>query len=168
MPFRMVSGVGQGMDVLDGGPRDPRGKRQFWGFVVPILFNGIFFEHAHASHRWNDLTIYMSDDVFPRKDVLLGGSVDISLHLRHQIPKNHNFEGMNRHFQGKCVKYSNFHIIKMTATKFCTPVKTSNAFSALTPLVGRQEGHPASKKLSGGVLAWLSVWSKVQICISPS
>ena len=42
------------------------------------------------------------------------------------------------------------------------------AFSALTPLVGRQEGHPACKKLSGGVLAWLSVWSKVQTCIWPS
>ena len=27
-------------------------------------------------------------------------------------------------------------------------------FSALTLLVGRQEGHPACKKLSGGVLAW--------------
>ena len=29
----------------------------------------------------------------------------------------------------------------------------------LTLLVGRQEGHPACEKLSGGVLAWLSVWS---------
>jgi len=28
-----------------------------------------------------------------------------------------------------------------------------NAFSALTLLVGRQEGHPACKKLSGGLLA---------------
>jgi len=28
------------------------------------------------------------------------------------------------------------------------------AFSALTLLVGRQEGHLACKKLSGGVLAW--------------
>jgi len=27
--------------------------------------------------------------------------------------------------------------------------------SALTLLVGRQEGHPACKKLSGDVLAWL-------------
>jgi len=35
----------------------------------------------------------------------------------------------------------------------------------LTLLVGRQEGHPACKKLSGGVLAWLSVWSEVQTCI---
>ena len=31
------------------------------------------------------------------------------------------------------------------------------AFSALTLSVGRQEGHPACKKLSGGVLALLSV-----------
>jgi len=40
--------------------------------------------------------------------------------------------------------------------------------SALMLLVGRQEGHPAFKKLSGGVLAWLSVWSDVQTCIWPS
>ena len=31
------------------------------------------------------------------------------------------------------------------------------AFSALMLLVLRQEGQPACKKLSGGVLAWLSV-----------
>ena len=42
------------------------------------------------------------------------------------------------------------------------------AFSALTLLVGRQEGHPACKKLNGGVLAWLSVWSEMQTCIRPS
>jgi len=42
------------------------------------------------------------------------------------------------------------------------------AFSALTLLVGRQEGHPACKKLSGGVLAWLSVWSEVQTSTWPS
>ena len=42
------------------------------------------------------------------------------------------------------------------------------AFSALTLLVGQQEGHPACKKLSGGVLAWLSVWSEVQTCICPA
>jgi len=38
------------------------------------------------------------------------------------------------------------------------------AFSTLTLLVGRQEGHPACKKLSGGVLVWLSVWSELQTC----
>jgi len=41
-------------------------------------------------------------------------------------------------------------------------------FSALILLAGRQEGHPTCKKLSGGVLAWLCVWVKVQICIWPS
>jgi len=40
--------------------------------------------------------------------------------------------------------------------------------SALTLLVWWQEGHPACKNLSAGVLAWLSVWGKVQICIWPS
>jgi len=44
----------------------------------------------------------------------------------------------------------------------------SGAFSALTLLVGRQEGHPACKKLSGEVLAWLSVWSEVLTCTWPS
>ena len=42
------------------------------------------------------------------------------------------------------------------------------AFSALTLLVWRQEGHPACKKLSGEVLVWLSVWSEVQTCICPA
>jgi len=39
------------------------------------------------------------------------------------------------------------------------------AFSALTLLVGRLEGHMPVKKLSGGVLAWLPVWSEVLICM---
>ena len=42
------------------------------------------------------------------------------------------------------------------------------AFSALTLLVGRQEGHPVCKKQSGVVLVWLSVWNKMQTCIWPS
>jgi len=36
---------------------------------------------------------------------------------------------------------------------------------ALALLVGQQEGHPACKKLSDGVLAWISFWNKVQTCI---
>ena len=40
------------------------------------------------------------------------------------------------------------------------------AFSALTLLVGWQEGHPACKKLGGGLLA--SVWSELQTSICPS
>jgi len=44
----------------------------------------------------------------------------------------------------------------------------NSAFSALTLLVGWQEGRMACKKLSGGVLAWLSVWSEVQTCILSS
>jgi len=41
------------------------------------------------------------------------------------------------------------------------------AFSALTLLVGHKDGYLACK-LSGGVLAWLSVWREAQTCIRPS
>ena len=34
--------------------------------------------------------------------------------------------------------------------------------------LGGWKGHPACKKLSSGVLAWLPVWSEVQTCIWPS
>ena len=60
--------------------------------------------------------------------------------------------------------------------KFCSQIinitlkcrKIYCTFSALILLVRWQEGHPACKKLSSEVLAWLSVWSKVQTCIWPS
>jgi len=45
---------------------------------------------------------------------------------------------------------------------------SQTTINALTLLVGRQEGHPACEKLSGGVLVWLSLWSKVKTCIWPS
>jgi len=51
-----------------------------------------------------------------------------------------------------------FHILFLLQLTF--------AFSALMLLVGWQEGHPACKKLSGGLQVWLSVWSKVQtVCV---
>jgi len=51
----------------------------------------------------------------------------------------------------------------LTVFMFCLIISAA-AFSALILLVGWQEGHPACKKLSGGVLAW----SEVQTCICPS
>ena len=58
-----------------------------------------------------------------------------------------------------------FFVICGGHTDFSYVVVSEYAFSALTLLVGRQEGHPACKKVSGAVLAWLSVWCKVQTCI---
>jgi len=55
-----------------------------------------------------------------------------------------------------CCQFSDIHISQGSAATFCLQCLS---FSALTLLVGRQEGHPACKKLSGWVLAWLSVWS---------
>ena len=76
------------------------------------------------------------------------------------------------HLPSQCQKISYTYETHNYARKCFIALNTIKyaADSALTLLVGRQEGHPASKKLlSGGVLAWLSVWSKVQIvCIWPS
>ena len=63
---------------------------------------------------------------------------------------------------------SNNRVKVLNKIRSTYPNHNSFAFSALTPLVGRQKGHPACKKLSSGVLAWLSVWSEVQTCIWPS
>ena len=46
---------------------------------------------------------------------------------------------------------------------FC--VLCLQCFDAVGWAAGR---HPPCKKLSGGVLAWLSVWTEVQTCIWPS
>ena len=64
-----------------------------------------------------------------------------------------------------CSDVSFSRLFEFTDTYITQSVK---AFSALTLLVGRQEGNTACKKLSGGVLVWLSVWSEVQTCIWPS
>ena len=65
-------------------------------------------------------------------------------------------------------QYKSTHNINVNSVLVYKLLSVLVAFSALTLLVGRQEGHPACKKLSGGVLAWLSVWSEVQTCICPS
>jgi len=56
-------------------------------------------------------------------------------------------------------------VARMLAVVFLLPdaVCGTVAFSALTLLVGWQEGHPACKRLSGEILAWLSALSKVQM-----
>ena len=53
------------------------------------------------------------------------------------------------------------HLVKWQITKGQGPagdhLLVELCFSALTLLVGPQEGHPACKELSGDVLAWLFV-----------
>ena len=68
-----------------------------------------------------------------------------------------------------CIQHKTMTTILVSSEyKFYTATWLHHAFSALMLLVGRQGGHPACKKLSLGVLAWLSVWSEVQTCIWPS
>jgi len=64
--------------------------------------------------------------------------------------------------------YNGCKMIVVVVLKIFVVVCVLFAFSALMLLVGRQEGHPACKKLSGGVLAWLSVWCEMQTAYGPA
>ena len=73
------------------------------------------------------------------------------------------------------------HTVKMFKNKFCFDGISicwkefySNFIQTILPSVlwrcwlGGRKGIRPVKKLSGGVLAWLSVWCEVQTCIWPS
>jgi len=51
------------------------------------------------------------------------------------------------------------HVAPIYTSQYVGSLGTVSAFRLL---VGQQEGHPACKKLSGVVLAWLSVWGEVE------
>jgi len=84
------------------------------------------------------------------------------LHLYHphyfyaRCPSWHNPPNLS--WLGTGTKYAGMHTrwLHYILGCFYLACQCNHSFSALTLLVGRQEGHPACKKLSGGMLAWLS------------
>ena len=77
-----------------------------------------------------------------------------------------NFSSFFTHFMLSWSDQADFFFNYLTRNLANTMPAMAGALSALTLLVGRQEEHPACKKLSDEVLAWLSVCSEVQIvCI---
>ena len=96
-------------------------------------------------HYFNKLLASISEEIKP------SGFCDINI--------SRTWKSRDRQLGGK---------LSNLASKSCRlcPIIVVNhqfAFSALTLLVGRQEEHLVSKKLSDEVLAWLSVWSEVQM-----
>ena len=72
---------------------------------------------------------------------------------------------MSTHYRSSSVYWYKIGIKKEKINT--TLIDLSHAFSALTLLVGRQEGHPACKKLSGGVLAWYLSGSRCRLAYGP-
>ena len=104
--------------------------------------------------------------------IMLTANLSISCDVKFCCPLSYQFEYtsfLHHLFLAIACKYD-VNLLKIAPSPgYCHYVhSSSSAFSALTLLVGRQEGHPACKKLSGGVLAWLSVWSEVQTSMWPS
>ena len=79
---------------------------------------------------------------------------------------NHASTPLLSFLQAGCPSWRPTNSVKALKALMLSELINYSACSALT--VGRQEGHPACKKLSGGVLVRLSVWNNVQTCIWPS
>jgi len=97
-------------------------------------------------------------------------STAISHAMFHYCVTSHNWIHMTNTQQSTRLwgKYCLFVELTQQCNYATLTEHTGLASSALTLLVGRQEWHPACKKQSGGVLAWLSVRSEVQTCIWPN
>ena len=69
--------------------------------------------------------------------------------------------------QGSAVAFATLHLPYLNKY-ILTLIKCHDPSVLWRCWLGGRKGHPACKKLSGGVLAWLSVWSEVQTCICSS
>jgi len=117
-------------------------------------------------YQWKRLTIPVDLTQLHLTDILITLMVPVQQNVSVEIgllkSNKKTWQISNKNLMMYAVQF-------IVADKFFFQIILSAcAFSALTLLVGRQEGHPACKKLSGGLLAWLSVWSEVQTCIWPS
>jgi len=106
------------------------------------------------------LSLGMVDGVAPIR--MVGVSASVNLPVHHKVQKFSSGTSS----PGWSWKKGRKRVVVCVKLVTTEPHRERNAFSALILLVGRQEEHPASKKLSDEVLAWLSLWSEVQlICI---
>jgi len=72
--------------------------------------------------------------------------------------------GVSRCISATCTQQTSCALLWLLTDETTDGHSTILRRISYTTLVGRQEGHPACKKLSGGVLVWLSDSSEVQTC----
>ena len=152
MPFLPPNQQCQSTEGTRGLPRwaSTRKAKPIWILLKQetVSGSGISWAICKSAHRSRQVTTPAPHhSVFYRLDALPATQPTVSKHWRNKIAA--------------------LFMLKSNR-KLCALYEWWHPFSALTLLVGRQEDHPAWKKLSGGLLAWLSVWSKVQTCIWPS
>jgi len=123
----------------------------------------LFVAWKHCSHA-NHLTL---PDVF---DYTRTGNIvwnSFSETIKKQIVRTDN--SVNANHPACFIFYEHFAFSNQIFCNMFNSCCYHNylfVYSAVTLLVGHQKEHPACKKLSDQLLAWLSVWSEVQvICI---
>ena len=97
-------------------------------FICLFIYTIFFGDSPITQTRRLIFTLNGLVDVDLHKDVPFWGFVDIAVHLRGKISPKPQLWGVNRCFQAKHAKNSNFHIFETTAsiaTKYCTVMKTT-------------------------------------------
>jgi len=91
-----------------------------------------------------------------------GHSASCCSELRVNVARDQHRQGP--HWQSRAAVWGSFVCLSLTSyyTKWLLPSVLRHCW------LGGRKGIRPVKKLSGGVLAWLSVWSKVLTCIWPS
>ena len=175
MPFGGRTEVGPWNHALDGGPDPPKEGVLLRGHVLDTSWTVNKYAPAE-NNQYHSAGVSRSSDVsccdhycghlfqiIPNLWIL--SSVCLLLTDRCSVRRMN----CDKHWSRERLTWQAVRpVYRCVVANVCNCIQmmfTCTAFSALTLLVGRQEGHPASKKLSDGVLAWLSVWSKVQTCI---
>ena len=102
--------------------------------------------------------------IFPLQWVILLTDVQI---LGCDLHEN-AFGGSDFDRTADCCEILSCSTLPSNGVKIPNTSRVFFSFSALTLLVGRQEGHTACKKLSGGVLAWCLSGARCRLAYGPA
>jgi len=99
MPFAGLTQVRPRNHVLERGSRSPKEKGKFLEVVCPIEKQGnrCLLHPAHIDRQI--LTIYMSHDVLPHKEISILDCINTAPILGVKYSQNPNFGGVNRNFK---------------------------------------------------------------------
>jgi len=113
---------------------------------------------------------YLSSENIPAAQGVRNGVVSVRVSVRLSVPSVDRCSSVRRRVccWAPCWQATSIDCCELQLSPLISVFLTDFCLQCFDAVGWAAEGHPASKKLlflSGGVLAWLSVWSEVQTCI---
>jgi len=96
-------------------------------------------------------------------------NMTVHSHRSQKFIANNSWPALQNQYHLNSLAFISLHQqrMRLSISRWFLLVTVVSSFSALTLLAGQQEGHPACKKTSSGMLAWSS-GTRLQTCIWPS